>query len=194
MLSSRRHRSDETFADRENLAGVAGKPSYPHSADAWLDPRSSPDGEDTNRVLVDEDRDQTFFSQRAYDEEVSVNDTNDDITDDVEQDVAFNYSIKNRPSAQEHNSESKLKQAKRERIENVVISIKDKPSKTLTGESGDLEPVDKGSLTQVKKRKRGEKIRQLQKEIEYLEKEREVRHQFVVTVSIKQYPITRIPF
>ena len=169
MLSSRRHRSDETFADREHFNGSGGKSSYPHSAEGWLDARSSPDRDDSGNleVVIDQVKDTNSIAseQSMRDEEEPVG-----------QDVAFNYSTKTQTAKKidSENLDSKLLKAKRARVENIVTNIKDKPQKQIASEANlDASSCDSETSTsqQLRKRRMGEKIRELQLEIESLQKE-----------------------
>jgi len=178
MLSSRRHRSDETFQDRENLNNVGGNSSYPRSAEAWLDSRCSPDPIDENIFAAE----QNDLNVSARETDLNTFDATEEETRETEQEVAFNYSIKNRTpeSSPEKSTEAKLMRAKRERIESVVTNIKDKPSK-----DNNLETFSESEVTvspQSKKRKMGEQIKQLQRQLDSLQKEHgesEVRKNFI---------------
>ena len=168
MLSSRRHRSDETFQDRENVNSIGRNSSYPRSAEAWLDSRCSPDRIDGNDFAAE----QSDESESARGIDSNAFEEPEEESGVEEQEVAFNYSTKNRTSEStpEKNSEAKLMKAKRERIENVVTSIKDKPYREMNIDAFAADS-DLVINSQSKKRKMGEQIRQLQKQLELLKKE-----------------------
>ena len=167
MLSSRRHRSDETFQDRERLNTVGGNGSYPRSAEAWLDSRCSP-RTDENDLIAEQSDSSDIAREKDFNE---FDEADEDVTS--EQEVAFNYSTKNKAPTPVKNTEATLMRAKRERIENVVTSIKDKPNKLIEENTFDSFVAENRLVSnlQLKKRKMGEQIRQLQQQLESLQKE-----------------------
>ena len=186
MLSSRRHHSDETFSDRERSTAIDGNSSYPHSADAWVGCRGSlnRDAISLSDIGDDETKDSIHSSSdvdcenKNRNNDQSLSDVGEEENGKIEdfQDAPFNYSTRNKEENCSEKVEN-LKKAKRLRVENIVTSIKVKPNRGPAEEfsgGNSLERENACIDKQFRKRKRGEQIRELKKQLETLQKESEM--------------------
>lgn len=176
MLSSRRHHSDESFSDRERKSTIDGKSNYPHSADAWIECRASPTQKTIEFSDSENDGRDSLPSNWDADFSENIKEKSQELPLDSENDDAINYSIRNSETKSPQNVEN-LKKAKRARVENIVTSIKDKPNR-MAAEDSVFEnscPSEKFyAYKQFRKRKRGEQILELKKQLESLQKESEM--------------------